>query len=52
MAALAAVTNRVRIGALVTGITYRHPSLLATEAITIDQISGGRIRTGTWSRLV
>src|SRR5229473_6602094 len=34
LAGLAAVTSRIRLGALVTGITYRHPSILATEAIT------------------
>ena len=36
MAALAMVTERVRLGLLVTGLTYRPLGLLATEAITID----------------
>lgn len=43
MAGLAAVTNRIRIGPLVTGVTYRHPSILAAEAVTIDHISNGRL---------
>ncbi|MDQ4144149.1 MAG: TIGR03560 family F420-dependent LLM class oxidoreductase [Actinomycetota bacterium] len=43
LAGLAAKTSRVRLGTLVTGITYRPPSILATEAVTIDHISNGRI---------
>ena len=43
LAALGAATDRIRLGPLVTGITYRHPSLLATEAVTADHVSGGRI---------
>ena len=43
LAGLAAATKRIRLGALVTGITYRHPSILATEAVTVDHISNGRL---------
>jgi F420-dependent oxidoreductase-like protein len=43
LAALGGVTNRVRLGLLVSGNTYRHPSLLASEVITIDHASGGRV---------
>src|SRR5262249_6486437 len=43
MAALAMVTDRVRLGLLVTGLTYRPLGLLATEAITIDHASNGRL---------
>lgn len=46
LAALAAQTSRIRLGTLVTGITYRHPSVLATEAVTVDQISNGRLELG------
>src|SRR3954466_10529076 len=43
LAALAAVTSRIRLGLLVTGVTYRHPSLFAAQAVTIDHASHGRL---------
>lgn len=46
LAALGAVTTRVRLGALVTGVTYRHPSMLAAEVVTVDHVSEGRVNVG------
>ena len=46
LAALAAITHRVRLGTLVLGNTYRHPAVLANWAATVDHISGGRILLG------
>jgi F420-dependent oxidoreductase-like protein len=43
---LAAVTERVRLGLLVTGATYRHPGLLAKTVTTLDRLSGGRAVLG------
>jgi F420-dependent oxidoreductase-like protein len=42
LSALARETSRVRLGTLVTGVTYRNPALLAKTATTLDVISGGR----------
>ncbi len=46
VAALAATVPRVRIGTMVCGNTYRHPAVLAKQAATIDQVSGGRFVLG------
>jgi F420-dependent oxidoreductase-like protein len=46
LAALASATTGIRLGALVTGATYRHPSVLASEAVTVDHVSGGRLELG------
>lgn len=46
LSALAATTDRIRLGALVTGVTYRHPSVLAAEAVTVDHVSEGRVDFG------
>lgn len=43
LAGLAAATEKIRLGTLVTGITYRHPSVLAAQAVTVDHISKGRL---------
>src|SRR5204863_928050 len=44
--ALAARTNKVTLGTLVTGVTYRIPSLLAKEVTTLDIVSSGRAVLG------
>jgi alkanesulfonate monooxygenase SsuD/methylene tetrahydromethanopterin reductase-like flavin-dependent oxidoreductase (luciferase family) len=46
LAAMAASTSRLRCGIVVTGVTYRHPAVVANMAATIDHISGGRLELG------
>ena len=43
LAGLARETSRVRLGTLVTGMTHRHPAVLAAEVVTVDHLSGGRV---------
>ncbi|HTR68848.1 MAG TPA: LLM class flavin-dependent oxidoreductase [Mycobacteriales bacterium] len=43
LAALSGLTSTIRLGLLVTGVTYRHPSVLAAQALTIDHASHGRL---------
>jgi F420-dependent oxidoreductase-like protein len=53
LAALAPETTRVRLGTLVTGMTHRHPSVLAAEVVTVDHVSGGRVECAVgaaWNR--
>jgi F420-dependent oxidoreductase-like protein len=49
LAALAAITQRIRLGTLVSPATFRHPSVLARMAVTVDHISGGRVEVGMGS---
>jgi F420-dependent oxidoreductase-like protein len=46
IAALAARTERLRLGTLVSPVTFRHPSLLAKAVVTADHVSGGRVELG------
>lgn len=46
LAALARETSRIRIGTLITQIAFRHPTLLAAQALTLDHLSAGRIELG------
>ncbi len=43
LSALAVVTSRIRLGTLVSPVTFRHPSELAKVVATVDHVSGGRV---------
>src|SRR5438477_7976814 len=43
LSALAASTERIRLGTLVSPVTFRHPSELAKAVVTADHASGGRV---------
>jgi alkanesulfonate monooxygenase SsuD/methylene tetrahydromethanopterin reductase-like flavin-dependent oxidoreductase (luciferase family) len=46
LAGLATVTSTLRLGTLVSPATFRHPAVLAKNAVTVDHISGGRVELG------
>ena len=46
IAALGALTKRIRLGTMVSPVTFRHPSLLAKAVATADHVSGGRVELG------
>jgi F420-dependent oxidoreductase-like protein len=46
LAGLAAVTERIRLGTMVSPATFRRPSVLSRMAATVDHISGGRVELG------
>jgi probable F420-dependent oxidoreductase len=49
LAGLATLTEQVRLGTLVLGVPFRHPSVLAKAAVTLDGLSGGRLDLGLGS---
>src|SRR5580765_5149032 len=46
ISALAAITSRIRLGTMVSPATFRHPSVVAKNAVTADHVSGGRVELG------
>jgi alkanesulfonate monooxygenase SsuD/methylene tetrahydromethanopterin reductase-like flavin-dependent oxidoreductase (luciferase family) len=46
LAALAARTERIRLGTMVSPVTFRPPSVLAKNVVTVDHVSGGRVELG------
>jgi alkanesulfonate monooxygenase SsuD/methylene tetrahydromethanopterin reductase-like flavin-dependent oxidoreductase (luciferase family) len=46
LSALAARTERIRLGTMVSPVTFRHASVLAKNALTVDHVSGGRVELG------
>ncbi|MEO7069243.1 MAG: LLM class flavin-dependent oxidoreductase [Nostocoides sp.] len=46
LSAIAAATDRIRLGTLVLSVTYRHPAVIANWAATLDHVSGGRLTLG------
>lgn len=46
LAGLAAITTRIRFGTMVSSNTFRHPAILAKQAVTLDHMSGGRLEIG------
>jgi alkanesulfonate monooxygenase SsuD/methylene tetrahydromethanopterin reductase-like flavin-dependent oxidoreductase (luciferase family) len=46
LAALAARTERLRLGTMVSPVTFRPASVLAKNVVTVDQVSGGRVELG------
>jgi probable F420-dependent oxidoreductase len=53
LAGLAAITQRVRLGPLVACLNYHNPAVFAKTAVTVDEVSGGRLVLGVgagWNR--
>ena len=46
LAGLAARTQRIRLGTMVSPVTFRPVSVLAKSVVTVDHISGGRVELG------
>ena len=46
LAGLAPETSRIRLGTLVSSVTYRQPGVLAIQVAQVDQMSGGRVELG------
>ncbi|WP_291044289.1 LLM class F420-dependent oxidoreductase [Herbiconiux sp.] len=46
LAGLARETSRIRLGTLVSSVTYRYPGILAIQVAQVDQMSGGRVELG------
>lgn len=46
LAALAMRTERIRLGTMVSPVTFRHPSIVAKSVVTVDHASGGRVDLG------